>query len=83
MAEQLVTFSEDDILAAIDVVSRRSAESSGRHIEWVRRRLRDAIDFLQVHGPDHPDHKAHVSIAMPVLELAAQMGGEPSSTRMQ
>ena len=75
MADEIVEFSPEIIAVAIDLVAHASQPDSGRHIEWIKRRLRDAVKFVGEHGTDHPDRAAYNALAMPVFKTAACMGG--------
>ena len=75
MPDEIVEFSPEIIVAAIDLVAQASQPSSGRHIEWIKRRLRDAVKFVGEHGTDHPDRAAYYALAMPVFQTATSMGG--------
>lgn len=71
----MVHFEEDAVTAAIDEVAAQSAISTGRHVEWCRRRIREALEFIQSHDSKHPDYATHMNLAMPVLQAARAIGG--------
>ena len=71
MAEHTVEFHPDDVTAAIEAV----ANASDRHPEWTKRRLREAIEFVQTHPREHQDFAAHQALAMKVfLAICKQTG---------
>lgn len=76
MAERLaVTYDPDALERAIALVAERSAADTGRRVEWVRRRLREAVRFCGAHGPEDRDWRAHFALAAPVFALADALGG--------
>lgn len=77
MRQSIVTMTAADIDIAIDLIARRIVDNgSHRHPDWIRRRLREAVRFVSENGPEHPDYRAYIALAEPVLSVAAQLNGD-------
>jgi hypothetical protein len=59
--------------AAISIVAKRSAEKTGRHIEWIRRRLREAVKTYADKRFAFNDACPYSRLAAPVLSVAVQL----------
>lgn len=70
-----VTFDGPAVERAIETLAPAQAKAAGRHVEWVRRRLYDAVRYVSENPPEARDYEAHHALARPVLELAAVRGG--------
>ena len=75
MTDQIAEFDAATIAIAIDLVAQKSQSQTGRHIEWIKRRLRDAVAFTGKNGTNHPDYAAYRELAFPVWAIAAQLNG--------
>lgn len=72
----------DTINIAIDLVARETAKTSGRHPEWIKRRLREACRWMEGKGPEHPDWHIWSPLFQPVWYVAAQIDGRVDATEV-
>jgi hypothetical protein len=76
MSKVQLTFAPEQLEVAIALVARESARTTGRNIEWIKRRLHEAIKFCDGKGSsEHPDWQAYFDLAGPVFCAAALIGG--------
>jgi hypothetical protein len=65
----------DKLNAAIDAVAKVSAEQTGRNYEWCRRRIREAVEFIQNNPRTEVGYAAQWALAEPVLVACMADGG--------
>lgn len=73
--DHAVTFDGPAVERAIETLAPAQAKASGRHVEWVRRRLHDAVRYISENPSSARDYDAYRALARPVLDLAAARGG--------
>lgn len=71
----VVDFDEDTLMRAVALVAEASAKKTGRHVEWCKRRILEALDFVREHDRTHQDYFVHMALAMPVMQAAKDLGG--------
>lgn len=69
--ERIIEVPEDLIKEAIIRRSAAVAATTGRHREWVSRRLKEAIDFVSTHTASDKEFMMHWNLAEPVFVEAA------------
>jgi hypothetical protein len=72
---RVLDFDAEKLDAAIDAVAEESAAQTERHVEWCRRRIREAVEFVMSNDRSHADYHAHFALAAPVMAACMADGG--------